>query len=112
MKKAKNNYFSNLIKKLNESIIRQMDMIKSTTRGPAVCENVLHGFYVFYLGIAQAMNRLIAVFVSREEWSTATEVIESDCKAANLISISLVQSSNFWCRLYHRASKFSVNCGH
>ena len=72
-----------------------MDMIKSTARGPAVCESVLYGFYIFYLSIAQAMNRLIVVFVSREEWSTATAVIESDCKAANLISISLVESSNF-----------------
>ena len=58
------------------------------------------------------MNRLIVVFVSREEWSTVTAVIESDCKATNLISISLVESSKFWCRLYHRASKFSVNCEH
>ena len=78
-------------------------MIKSTARGPAVCEGVRYGFYIFYLSIAQALNRLIIVFVSREEWSTATAVIESDYKAANLISISLVESSNFWCRLYHRA---------
>ena len=86
-----------------------MDMIKSTARGAAFCESVLYGFYIFCLSIAQAMNRLIVVFVSREEWSTATAVMESDYKAANLIPISLVESSNFWCRLYHRASKFSAN---
>ena len=89
-----------------------MDVVKSTAKGPAVCQSVLYGFCVFYLSIAQAMNHLIIVFVSREEWSTATAVIESDCKAANMISINLVESSNFWCRLYHRASKLSVNCGH
>ena len=44
-----------------------MDMIKSTAKGPVVCESVLYGFYIFYLSIAQAMNRLIVVFVSREE---------------------------------------------
>ena len=82
-------------------------MIKSTARGPAVCESVHYRFYIFYLSIAQAMNRLIVVFVSQEEWSTATAVIDSDYKAANLISISLVESSNFL-----RRSKFSVNCGH
>ena len=55
------------------------------------------------------MNHLITVFASQEEWGTSTAVIDSNYKAANLISISLVESSNFWCRLYHRASKFSVN---
>ena len=85
-------------------------MIKSTARGPAVCESVLYGFYIFCLSIAQAMNCPIVVFVSREEWSTATTVIESDY--ANMILISLVESSNFLCRLYHRASKFFVNCEH
>ena len=89
-----------------------MDVIKSTTMGPEVCKSFLYGFYMFYLSTAQVINRLIIVFVSQEEWSTATAVIESDYKAANLISISLVESSNFWCRLYHRTSKFSVNCGH
>ena len=72
-----------------------MDVIKSKARGPAVYESVLYGFYIFYLSIAQAMNRLIVVFVSREEWSTAAAVIEPDYKAANLIPISLVKSSNF-----------------
>ena len=41
------------------------------------------------------MNRLIVVFVSLEEWNKATAVIESDYKAANLISTSMVESSNF-----------------
>ena len=45
---------------------------------------------MFYLSTEQAMNRLIVVFVSQEEWNTATAVIESDYKAANLISISLL----------------------
>ena len=58
------------------------------------------------------MNDLIVVFVSREEWSAAAAVIDSDYKAANLTEISFVESSNFWCRSYHRASKVSVNCGH
>ena len=89
-----------------------MDIIKLTAREPAVCESVLFGFYIFHPSTAQAMNRLIVVFVSREEWSTATAVIESDYKGANLISISLVESSNFRCRLYQRASNFSVNCEH
>ena len=61
-------------------------MIKSTARRAAVCESVLYGFYIFYLSIAQAMNRLVVVFVSREEWSTATVIIDSNYKAANLIS--------------------------
>ena len=84
-----------------------MDMIKSTARG-------LHFAKAFFTDstYVTVMNRLIVVFVSREEWSTATAVIESDCKSANLISISLVESSHFWCRLYHRASTLSVNCGH
>ena len=62
-----------------------MDMIKSTARGPAVCRSVLYGFCIFYLSITQAMNRLIVVFLTREDWSTATAVIESDYKDANLI---------------------------
>ena len=41
------------------------------------------------------MNRLIVVFLSREEWSTATAVIESDYKAADLISIILVEAVIF-----------------
>ena len=40
-----------------------MDMITLT----AVCESVFYGLYLFYLSIAQAMNRLIIVFVSREK---------------------------------------------
>ena len=47
------------------------------------------------------MNHLIVVSVCGEEQSTATAVIESDYKAANLISISLVESSNFLCLLYY-----------
>ena len=81
--------------------------IKSTARGPAVCESVLYRFY-----IAQSMNHLIVVLVPRDEWSIATAVIESNYKAANLISISLAESSNFFVQVYHRASKFSVNRGH
>ena len=89
-----------------------MDIIKSTARGPAVCKSVLHGFYVFCLGTAQAINRLVIVFVSPEEWSAATTVIETNYEAANLIPISLVESSNFWRRQYHRDSKFSIEYEH
>ena len=42
----------------------------------------------------EAMNGLIIVFVSREGWSTAITVIETNCKASSLIPISLVESSN------------------
>ena len=69
-----------------------MDMIKSISRGPTVCESVLYGCYIFYLSIAQAMNRLIVVFVSQEKWSTSTTIIES---TYNLISVSLVEAVIF-----------------
>ena len=84
-----------------------MNILKSTAR-PAVRKSVVYGFDIFYLSTAQAMNCLIIVFVSREEWSIATIVTEINYKAASLIPISLVESSNFWCRLYHRESKFSL----
>ena len=85
-----------------------MEIIKSTARLPTVCKAVL---YIFCLGTAQAMTRLIIVFVSREEWSTATTVIETNYKATNLIPITLAEDSNFWCRLYHRDEIFS-KCEH
>ena len=74
-----------------------MDMIKSAARDLQFAK----AFFTdsTHFTFAQAMNRLIVVFVSREEWSTATAVIESDCEAENLISISLVESSNVWCWL-------------
>ena len=53
-----------------------MDIIKSTARGPAVCETVLYILYICCLSTAQAMNCLIIVFVSREEWGTATTIIK------------------------------------
>ena len=87
-------------------------MIKSTSRGPAVCKRVVYEFYIFCLGTAQAMNPLIIAFVSREEWSTVTTVTETNYKAADLIPISLVESSNFSCRLYHRESKFYLKYEH
>ena len=89
-----------------------MDIIKSTVRALQSAKAFFYGFYIFCLSIAQAMNRLIIVFVSREEWSTATIVIETNYKAANLIPISLVESSNFWCRLYHREQEFFLNYEH
>ena len=78
-----------------------MSIIKSTARGPAFCKSVVYGFYT-----AQAMNRLIIVFVSGEEWSTSATVTKINYQAANLIPISLVESSNFWCKLYHRVKIF------
>ena len=80
-------------------------MIKSTPRGPAVCKRVVYRFYIFCLTTAQAMNPLIIAFVvlrGMEEWSTVTTVTETNYKAADLIPISLVESSNFSCRLYHK----------
>ena len=57
-----------------------MDITKSTA---AIGESVLCGFYVFCLSTAQAMDRLLIVFVSREEWSTATTVIKTNYKDKN-----------------------------
>ena len=85
-----------MIKKLNESIMRHMNIIKLTARGTAVCENVLYGFYMFCLSTAPAMDLLDIVFVSREEWSTSATAIETNYTAANLIPISLVESNNFF----------------
>ena len=73
-----------------------MDMIKSTVMGPAVCESVSYAFYIFCLSTAHAMNHLIIACVSREEWSTATKVIETNYKASNLIPISLAEGVIFY----------------
>ena len=59
-------------------------MIKSTVRGgggAAVCKSVVYRFYIFCLSTAQAVNCLIIIFVSREEWSTATTVTETNYTA-------------------------------
>ena len=54
---------------------------------------------------AQAMNCLIIVFVSREEWSTATTIIETNYKDASLILISLLERSNFFGAAYTTESQ-------
>ena len=60
---------------------------------------------IFCFNNPQAINGLIIVFVSREGWGTAITVIETNCKASNLIPISLVER----CRLYHRESNFLLS---
>ena len=86
-----------------------MNIIKSTAgRGGLQSAKAFFKDSTF---LPQVMTRLIIVFVSREEWNTATTVIETNYEAANLIPISLVESCNFWCRLYHSEPKRSLLYG-
>ena len=76
-----------------------MDIMKPTVKGCSLQKHSLPVLHILPYSNLQAMNDLIIVFVSREGWSAAITIIDTNYKASNLIPISFVESSNFWRRL-------------